>query len=54
MSDFLTSSGLIAYLMKYEGYGAAEANDLVKETRPQANPYWDALEEYIDYMRTVS
>lgn len=37
---------LVAYLMKYEGMGANEANNLIKETRPQAAPYWDSLEEY--------
>ena len=37
---------LVAYLMKYEGMGAYEANNLIKETRPQAAPYWDSLEEY--------
>lgn len=37
---------LVAYLMKYEGMTATEANDLIKKSRPQAGPYWDALQEY--------
>jgi len=37
---------LVAYLMKYEGMTAAEANDLIKKSRPQADPYWGALQEY--------
>ena len=37
---------LVAYLMKYEGMTAAEANDLIKKSRPQAEPYWGALQEY--------
>ena len=32
--------------MKYEGMTAAEANDLIKKSRPQADPYWGALQEY--------
>ena len=35
-----------AYLMKYEGMQAEEANDLVKKTRPQAKPYFSSLAEY--------
>ena len=34
--------------MKYEEMTAAEANDLIKKSRPQAGPYWDALQEYSD------
>ena len=37
---------LVAYLMKYEGFSAEDANNLIKETRPQAAPYWEALDEY--------
>ena len=32
--------------MKYEGMTAAEANDLIKKSRPEADPYWGALQEY--------
>ena len=32
--------------MKYEEMTAVEANDLIKKSRPQADPYWDALQEY--------
>ena len=32
--------------MKYEGMSAAQANNLIKKTRPQADPYTDALEAY--------
>lgn len=45
---------LVAYLMKYEGMGAAEANNLIKQTRPQANPYWDSLEEYSRLLNNIS
>ena len=34
---------LVAYLMKYEGMTAKQANDLIKQTRPQADPYFDVL-----------
>jgi protein-tyrosine phosphatase len=44
---------LIAYLMKYEGMTAVEANNLIKETRPQANPYWDVLEEYSQHLERL-
>jgi hypothetical protein len=37
---------LVAYLMKFEGMSAAQANNLIKKTRPQADPYTDALEAY--------
>lgn len=45
---------LIAYLMKYEGMGAEEANDLIKETRPHAAPYWDSLQEYKKHLEEMS
>ncbi len=32
--------------MKYEGMSAVEANDLIKKSRPEADPYWGALQEY--------
>ena len=32
--------------MKYEEMTAVEANDLIKQSRPQAGPYWDALQVY--------
>ncbi|KAL9184854.1 hypothetical protein ACHAXT_002631 [Thalassiosira profunda] len=35
-----------AYLMKYQGMTAEEANDLVQRTRPQADPWWGDLENY--------
>ena len=42
---------LVAYLMKYESMTAEEANDLIKQTRPQADPYWEALTKYSeDYL----
>jgi protein-tyrosine phosphatase len=44
---------LIAYLMKYEEMTAVEANDLIKETRPQAKPYWDVLEEYSQHLERL-
>jgi predicted protein tyrosine phosphatase len=34
---------LVAYLMKYEGMTAKQANNLIKQTRPQADPYFDVL-----------
>jgi hypothetical protein len=37
---------LVAYLMKYEGMTAAQANNLIRKTRPQADPYVDALQAY--------
>jgi protein-tyrosine phosphatase len=37
---------LVAYLMKYKGMSAAQANNLIKKTRPQADPYIGALQEY--------
>ena len=45
---------IVAYLMKYEGMGATEANNLIKETRPQAKPYWDTLEEYAKRLKKLS
>ena len=44
---------LVAYLMKYHGMSAKEATNLIRKTRPQADPYWDALDEYsrrLDFM----
>lgn len=29
--------------MKYEGMTAKQANNLIKQTRPQADPYFDVL-----------
>lgn len=43
-----------AYLMKYEGMQAEEANDLVKKTRPQAKPYFSALDDYSRTLRNFS
>lgn len=37
---------LVAYLMKHEKMSAIEATELIRQTRPQAKPYWDALQEY--------
>ncbi|KAL7529619.1 hypothetical protein ACHAXR_003918 [Thalassiosira sp. AJA248-18] len=45
---------LVAYLMKYEGMGAEEANNLIKQTRPQAKPYWDSLKEYSKHLKKLS
>ncbi|KAL3808752.1 hypothetical protein ACHAXA_010945 [Cyclostephanos tholiformis] len=45
---------LIAYLMKYEGMTAVEANNLIKETRPKAKPYWDVLEEYASHLENLN
>lgn len=39
---------LVAYLMKYEGMDAEEANDLIRETRPKADPYFDVLQAYYE------
>jgi hypothetical protein len=39
--------------MKYEEMTAVEANDLIKETRPQAKPYWDVLEEYSQHLERL-
>lgn len=36
----------VAYLMKYEGMTSAEATDVVRRTRPQADPWWDVLDYY--------
>lgn len=32
--------------MKYEEMSATQANDLINKTRPQAAPYFNALNEY--------
>jgi hypothetical protein len=32
--------------MKYEKMNASTANDLIKRTRPQADPYMDVLSAY--------
>jgi len=46
---------LEAYLMKYDGMKATEANDLILKSRPEADPYWDALHEYkMNYLRSKS
>ncbi len=37
---------LVAYLMKYENMNASTANDLIKRTRPKADPYMDVLSAY--------
>ncbi|KAL7477329.1 hypothetical protein ACHAW6_003135 [Cyclotella cf. meneghiniana] len=37
---------LVAYLMKYAGMEINEATDLIAETRPEADPYVEALELY--------
>ena len=37
---------LVAYLMKYEGMSASQANILIQKTRPQADPYMDVLQAY--------
>jgi hypothetical protein len=39
---------LVAYLMKYEGMDAEEANNLILETRPEAAPYFDVLQAYYE------
>lgn len=43
---------VVAYLMKHEGMAAAEATKVVRETRPQADPWWEAIflysEQYLD------
>jgi hypothetical protein len=39
---------LVAYLMKYEGMEAEEANNLIMETRPEAAPYFDVLQAYYE------
>ena len=43
---------LVAYLMTYAGMDAHEATSLISETRPTADPYYDALalykERYLD------
>ena len=42
---------LVAYLMKYENMTAKGANNLIKQTRPQAAPYFNALKEYGKYLK---
>ena len=37
---------LVAYLMKYAGMSINEATRLIAETRPQADPYVEALKSY--------
>jgi hypothetical protein len=39
---------LVAYLMKYEGMDAEEANNLIRESRPEADPYFDVLQAYYE------
>ena len=41
---------LVAYLMKYADMSAREANDLIKQTRPHAEPYWDQLQQYAEFL----
>eukprot|EP01082_Thalassiosira_pseudonana_P009266 g8248.t1 g8248 contig29:82407-83444(-) len=43
---------LVVYLMKYEGMTAEEASDLIKQTRPQAAPYWKQVYAYGDFLRS--
>lgn len=46
---------LVAYLMKYGGMTAVQATNLIKQTRPQADPYWDSLHKYSEqYVATRS
>ena len=42
-------TAIIAYLMKYEGISADVANNIVRETRPEADAYFDALEAWAGY-----
>jgi hypothetical protein len=44
---------LIAYLMKYEGMTAVDANELIKETRPKAKPYFEVLEAYASHLENM-
>jgi hypothetical protein len=37
---------LVAYLMKYEGMSPMEATDVIRQTRPQADPWWPVLDFY--------
>ena len=39
-------TNLVAYLMKYEGMNASDANDLINITRIGADPYFEALDDY--------
>jgi hypothetical protein len=34
--------------MKYEGMDAEEANNLIRESRPEADPYFDVLQAYYE------
>ena len=46
-------TALVAYLMKYAGMSIDDATDLVAVTRPQADPYIEALESYeAQYLNT--
>lgn len=40
--------------MKYEGFSAEDANNLIKQTRPQAAPYWEALDEYARNLEEIA
>ena len=40
---------LVAYLMKYEGMSASQANILIQKTRPQADPYMHVLQAYLKH-----
>jgi len=40
-------TNLVAYLMKYEGMSASDANDLISITRIGAAPYFEALNGYL-------
>jgi hypothetical protein len=40
--------------MKYEGMTTADATDLIKKSRPQADPYLEALQEYSNIYLTTS
>ena len=39
-------TNLVAYLMKYKGMSASDANDLINITRVGADPYFEVLDEY--------
>ena len=45
---------IAAYLMKFEGMGAEEATYLIRQTRPQAKPYWKSLKKYSDHLKKLS
>ena len=40
-------TNLVAYLMKYEGLSAPDANDLISITRIGAAPYFEVLNGYL-------